>query len=195
MFAYCANSPVTHVDPAGNALETIFDLLSLGASIAEVAVNPADPWAWVGLIGDLADVAIPCVGGLGELKGAGAIDDSLDLAKMTENTLKVISAAAEAASLGGPNSVYVSYQSDGSELLEYVGITNDFDRRSYEWEDIRKINEKMSGLDRDTARMAEQTVIALFGKKGNTLTNRINSIGKKGDLFDDYVKFFKQLVK
>ena len=174
-------------------------MLSLGASIAEVAVNPADPWAWVGLIGDLADVAIPCVGGLGEairaLKAAGAVDDSLDLAKMTENTLKVISAAAQAASLGGPNSVYVSYQTDGSQLLEYVGITNDFDRRSYEWEDIRKINEKMSGLDRDTARMAEQTVIALFGKKGNTLSNRINSIGQKGDLFDDYVKFFKQLVK
>lgn len=199
MFAYCANSPVAHVDPTGNAVDTIFDLISLGASIAEVAVNPADPWAWVGLIGDVADVAIPCVGGLGEairaLRAVDAIDDSLDLVKMTQNTLEVISVAAQAASLGGPNSVYVSYQSDGSELLEYVGITNEFGRREKEWEGIRTIHEKISNLDRDTARKAEQTVIALFGKKGNTLSNKINSIGKTRDLFREYDKFFMQLVK
>ena len=193
-FAYCANSPVIHKDSSGNALETVFDLISLGASIAEVAVNPADPWAWVGLIGDIADVAIPCVGGLGEavraLRAVDAIDDSVDLVKMTQKTLEVVSTAAAVASLGGPNSVYVSYQSESHKMLEYVGITNDFDRRYHEWEGTRTIFEHASGLDRETARYAEQTLITLVGEKGDDLSNRINSIGKKGKLYDDCLEIF-----
>ena len=66
MFAYCANNPVIYQDSSGHAIETVFDIISLGASIVDVAVNPWDPWAWLGLIGDAADVALLGVGGLGE---------------------------------------------------------------------------------------------------------------------------------
>ena len=65
-FSYCDNNPVVRRDAQGNAWETVFDIISLGASITEVAVNPTDPWAWLGLVGDVVDVAVPFVGGIGE---------------------------------------------------------------------------------------------------------------------------------
>ena len=82
MFAYCNNNPVIHQDSAGAAVETVFDFISLGMSIVEVAANPRDPWAQVGLAGDLIDVAVPFVGGIGEATRA----------------LKVASNASEAVS-------------------------------------------------------------------------------------------------
>ena len=66
MFAYCGNNPAARVDAFGNAWETVWDIFSLGSSIIEVAANPADIWAWVGLAGDLVDVVVPFVGGIGE---------------------------------------------------------------------------------------------------------------------------------
>ncbi len=84
MFAYCQNNPVIYKDTTGNAIETVWDVISLGISIAEVAANPADFWAWAGLAGDIADVLVPCAGGLGEiirsLKTAGKAVDALDTA-------------------------------------------------------------------------------------------------------------------
>ena len=65
MFAYCENSPITRIDFSGNFWETAFDVISLGASIVEVCVNPRDPWAWAGLVGDAIDL-IPFVTGVGE---------------------------------------------------------------------------------------------------------------------------------
>ena len=196
MFAYCNNNPVVRQDSTGTAFETVFDIISLGASIADVAINPADPWAWIGLIGDIADVAIPCVGGLGEavraLKAINAIDDSVDVIKITKNTLETISTAAHALSSGG-EFVYLSYKEGMDGVLEYVGITNSFDRRRREWAGTRDIEKYVSGVDRNTARYAEQTVISLFGKDNNILSNRRNSIGKNGRLIDGYVDFFKSL--
>ena len=176
--------------------ETIFDIISLGASIVDVAVNPWDPWAWLGLIGDAADVALLGVGGLGEavrvLKAMGAIDDTVDVVKITKNTLEAISTTANALSMGG-NFVYLSYQDSAKSVLEYVGITNCFSRREQEWQGIRLINHYIDGVDRNTAHFAEQTIISLLGKNGNTLSNIRNSIGKKGKLADRYIEFFMRL--
>ena len=66
MFAYCGNNPANRADYGGDAWETILDLLSLGSSIVDVARNPSDPWAWIGLAGDVVDVVVPFVGGVGE---------------------------------------------------------------------------------------------------------------------------------
>ena len=194
LFAYCNNNPVVLADRDGETPETIFDIISLGASIVDVAVNPWDPWAWLGLLGDVADVAIPCVGGLGEavdaLKAMNMIDEGVDVVTLTKNTLEVISAAANAASTGG-EFVYTATTQSG--MLEYVGITNDFDRRKTEWNHIRKINEYVSEVDRDTARLVEQTVISLFGRNGNTLSNIRNSIGTNGRLKNMFIDFFTGL--
>lgn len=91
MFAYCENRVTVYDDPAGNAVETVFDLITLGLSVAEVIANPADPSAWIGLAGDVIDL-IPFVTGVGEtVRGlriadkfgnvveiADSLDDSID---------------------------------------------------------------------------------------------------------------------
>mgnify|MGYP003291804785 CR=1 FL=1 len=116
MFAYCNNSPVMHKDTSGNALDTVLDFISLGTSIAEVALNPADPWAWMGIIGDVVDVAIPFVGGVGEtMRLCGAI----------QGTTEVVSAAQKAKSMVSKSTgVYdIAYKSG----KHYVG-KGSFDR-------------------------------------------------------------------
>ena len=198
MFAYCANNPVIYQDSSGHAIETVFDIISLGASIVDVAVNPWDPWAWLGLIGDAADVALLGVGGLGEavrvLKAMGAIDETVDVLKVTKRTLGVISDTASALSVG-ENFVYLSYSNPSKTMLEYVGITNNFDVREAQHRlNGRHIDPYIDGVDRHTAHFAEQTIISLFGRNGSDLSNIRNSIGinnksrKRG-----YREFFKSL--
>ncbi len=92
-FVYCGNNPIVRSDDGGNAWETVWDILSLGSSILDVAMNPADPWAWIGLAGDLIDVAVPFVGGLGEATRAAnaalnvsqALDDAHDASKVIDD--------------------------------------------------------------------------------------------------------------
>ena len=90
-YCYCGNDPVNYADPSGCAWETIFDVLSLCASIVEVAFNPADPFAWMGLAGDAIDL-IPFVTGVGEtiraLKAGDRIIESADGAIDTYRRLK-----------------------------------------------------------------------------------------------------------
>ena len=100
MFSYCENNPVMGVDPNGEFLDTVFDVVSLGMSIADVVKHPSDPWAWAGLAGDVIDL-IPFVCGVGEsVKGINAtrktlnaIDGATDSAKATKQ-LKTISGGA-----------------------------------------------------------------------------------------------------
>ena len=62
------------LDSTGHAIDTVFDLVSLGFSIYEVATNPYDFTAWLGLAGDVVDV-IPFVSGVGEvLRGVRLVD-------------------------------------------------------------------------------------------------------------------------
>lgn len=79
MFAYCGNNPVTRVDSSGLAWETAWDVASLGFSVVQVCITPSDLNAWLGLVGDLIDVAIPFVGGVGET--ARAVGTARKLAK------------------------------------------------------------------------------------------------------------------
>ena len=50
LYAYCDNNPVMRRDDGGQFWDTVFDVVSLAASVAEVCVNPADPWAWLDLL-------------------------------------------------------------------------------------------------------------------------------------------------
>lgn len=91
-FAYCGNNPVNRTDPDGEFWDTVFDIVSIGFSIADVVANPVDPWAWAGLAGDLVDL-VPFVTGVGEATravsamadAADVIDDIYDTAKFVEN--------------------------------------------------------------------------------------------------------------
>lgn len=71
-FAYCGNDPVNRTDADGEFWDTVFDIVSLGFSIVEVAANPSDPMAWIGLAGDVVDL-IPFVTGVGETVKAVAV--------------------------------------------------------------------------------------------------------------------------
>lgn len=104
-FAYCGNNPANRADADGDAWETVIDILSLGVSTLELIENPDDIWAWAGFAGDLADVLIPFVGGIGEVtravsavaNGADVVDDIYDTAK----TLDI----AKIATTGTPNQI------------------------------------------------------------------------------------------
>lgn len=96
LFAYCDCNPVVRIDNAGNVWETVFDVVSLGFSIAEVAVNPYDISAWIGLVGDAIDL-VPFVTGVGEItRGIRFIDkagNTLEIAKavdLADNAKKAI---------------------------------------------------------------------------------------------------------
>ena len=90
LFAYCCNNPVVRLDSAGTAFETIFDVLSFGASLLEVVFNPADPFAWMGLAGDAVDL-IPFVSCVGEtIRGLKIGADVADGADNTIDTYRAL---------------------------------------------------------------------------------------------------------
>lgn len=89
-FAYCGNDPVNRTDADGEFWDTVFDIVSLGFSIADVIQNPSDPWAWAGLIGDVVDL-VPFVTGVGELtKAAGAVADVADVIDDVHDTARAL---------------------------------------------------------------------------------------------------------
>lgn len=77
------NNPVLHRDSTGNTPETVWDVISLGLSVADVIANPYDPWAWAGLVGDVVDVAVPFVGGVGEGVRALKVVKAVNLADVS----------------------------------------------------------------------------------------------------------------
>jgi len=89
LYAYCDNNPVVRVDHGGQFWDTVFDVISLGASIVEVCLNPTDPCAWAGLAGDAIDL-IPFVTGVGEatraVKTIDKVADTVQIAKAVEFT-------------------------------------------------------------------------------------------------------------
>ena len=104
-FAYCGNNPVNRTDADGEFWDIVLDVISLGFSIAEVIQNPSDPMAWAGLAGDVVDVAVPFVSGVGEAtKAAGAvadvadaIDDVHDAARAMDNVEDALDAGNDIA--------------------------------------------------------------------------------------------------
>ena len=83
-------------DPSGHWIETVFDLISLGTSIVEVVINPADPLAWAGLAGDALDL-IPFVTGVGEtIKGVCVVAKNADLIDAGTQSVKIVKATDRA---------------------------------------------------------------------------------------------------
>ncbi len=95
LYAYCNNNPILFVDDTGEIAETIFDIVSLGGSMIQVAANPADPWAWASLAGDVVDM-IPIVTGCGEAVKA------IKLASETTDRLKTVGKVAKKWKVGDP---------------------------------------------------------------------------------------------
>lgn len=111
LYAYCDNNPIMRTDNGGQFWDTVFDVVSLAFSVADVITNPSDPWAWAGLAGDAIDL-IPFVSGVGEVtKAVGAtmdivdaIDDVHDAANIIDNT-KDTANLIKKATTGSPNDI------------------------------------------------------------------------------------------
>ena len=112
MFTYCGNNPTCRRDHNGEAFETILDVASLVTSIIDVTQNPNDIGAWVGLIGDIIDVAVPCVAGVGE--AARAINAGRKMADAADelNDAKKVVKAIHGNSLDYPGVNYGYILSD-----------------------------------------------------------------------------------
>ena len=96
LYAYCDNNPVTRTDNGGAFWDTVFDVVSLCFSVAEVVANPSDPWAWAGLIGDAVDL-IPFVSGVGEVtRAVNTVRKVLDVADDLHDAGKAIDNATDA---------------------------------------------------------------------------------------------------
>jgi len=151
MFAYCGNNPVSRSDPNGDAWETVFDLISLATSIIEVTTNPADVGAWVGLAGDILDVVVPFVAGVGETvravntgrKIADAADDMHDAGKVAKKI--------HGNSLSS-NRINYGYQllDKDNNVLKYGESKNPYKRYSQKWLDKNeyRVQIKVAGTKR-----------------------------------------------
>ena len=92
MFAYCGNNPVARKDDGGDFWDTIFDVVSLVSSVAEVIINPTSGAAWAGLAADGVCTVVP------GLTGGGAIVKAVTKADDVVDTAKAVYKAADKAS-------------------------------------------------------------------------------------------------
>ncbi len=92
MFAYCGNNPVARKDDGGAFWDTIFDVVSLVSSVAEVIINPTSGAAWAGLAADVVCTVVP------GLTGGGAIVKAVTKADDVVDTAKAVYKAADKAS-------------------------------------------------------------------------------------------------
>ena len=115
LYCYCMNNPIMYADPSGHWIETVFDLFSLGASVVEVVINPANPWAWAGLVGDAVDL-LPFVSGVGEgIRATKMVKYTDDVIDASYDTIKFVKAAD-----------MVDDFSDGGTMLRRVGNIDDY---------------------------------------------------------------------
>lgn len=183
MFAYCGNNPVSRRDVCGNAWETIWDIASLATSVAEVVINPTDPWAWAGLLGDVVDVAIPFVGGIGEAVDAAKTvslvvnsgDDIVDAARQMRKTAKASDKIKKST-----GAYVVLYQ--GGE--HYIG-KGGFNRAITSAKEHAKSTNKVSAIvwaptsSQAGAYVAEFLLQSVFGV-GEAIKNSFNKIWSPG---------------
>ena len=97
LYAYCDNNPVMRRDDGGMFWDTVFDVVSLCFSVADVIKNPDDPWAWVGLAADVVSLVVPFATGGGTIvKAATKVDDVIDTAKALDKASTVVNTMGDA---------------------------------------------------------------------------------------------------
>jgi len=196
-YTYCGNNPVMYHDPSGKAFETIFDIVSLGFSIADIVSNPTDIWAWAGFAGDIVDF-IPFVTGVGEsIKVIGSSEKIVAVANKADevvDSLKILKATERATTIKD-GAVVMSYKNlrkltKGTELHAHHLIEKRFaNTLGINADDILSI-----AIDKDTHqtitnafkdRIARNT---MFKKSGNIYT----STATAQDIWDATVDIYTE---
>lgn len=132
------------------------------------------------------------LGGYLGAAGGGAVEGGLVAATAGEGAgvnqalesggKEVATAAGEEVSTAATGNVSVYQSLDSAGKVQYVGITNDIERRAAEHLAAKGISidaiPGLENLSRAEARSVEQTLIEKYGlsKNGGTLINKINSI-------------------
>ena len=126
LYAYCDNNPVVRTDYDGMFWDVVFDVVSLALSIAEVAYDPSNVWAWIGLAGDVIDL-LPVITGVGETidlirlgrfggNVLGAVDDVYDAQK----SAKVVKKSSSNL-IGRLGELYAGVSSKGKTKIRING--------------------------------------------------------------------------
>ena len=170
MFAYCNNNPVIYSDSGGTAVETVLDIISLANSINDVVSNPSNPWAWAGLVGDIVDLAVPCLGGVGEtVKAFGTtqkVGEGLgDLSKAKEYGIKAYNSLKKALKGTGLEAHHVVEKRlvkylgiDSSSMLSVAVTKSEHQKFTNAWRGIIKYGTDYSTLGKDEIYAAAKAV-------------------------------------
>lgn len=96
-YAYTSNNPVRYVDPTGHFVETLWDIISVGMDIADIAQNGLNWGNGIALAVDVASVLIPGIPAVGAvIKAANAVDNVVDAAKAIDNVVDAANAVDNA---------------------------------------------------------------------------------------------------
>ena len=129
----------------------MFDIISLGTSIIEVSCNPGDVGAWIGLVGDIIDVAVPFVAGVGET--VRAVNTGRKIADTADdvNDARKVASRIHGNSLAS-NKINYGYQliDKNNNVVKYGESKNPLTRYSQKWLDKNgyKVQIKVAGTKR-----------------------------------------------
>jgi hypothetical protein len=170
MFAYCGNNPIVRQDTDGQAFETVWDIVSLGFSIVDVIASPTDIWAWISLGGDLIDVLIPFMGGIGETAKAISIslkiaDGFGNLSKASEFGIKSYNALRKQLKGTGLQAHHIIEQRlvkhlgiNVGEMLSVAVTPAEHQKFTNAWREIFKYGTNYSELEIEDIWKAAQTI-------------------------------------
>ena len=155
-------------------------MISLGTSIVEVAINPADPWAWIGLAGDLVDL-IPVVTCVGEATRAIKITVSLadgatdvvDTARKSYTALSKLDGARDFINATG------SYEIIFESGYKYVGKGGFYRSTTSALEHAKEYADRVVSI---SWRSAPNTKWAFIDEYARQL---VNNYGKGGLLYNE----------
>ncbi len=197
MFAYCGNNPVERTDADGEFWDLIFDVVSLVTSVVDVIQNPDDPLAWAGLVGDIVDVAVPLVGGVGEVtKAAGAVSKTADLVDSAADAVKT---AGNVADTGKAVKKGWKVGDDITNLTSAGKEPSWSTIRSRYWKNKALYKEKSELYELTQENMTRmENGLAPIGKDGKSVELH-HVVGKKNDIYNfvemtatDHQKFHKK---
>ena len=101
MLVYCGNNPVFRIDSDGKAFDTVFDVISIGVDIVEIAANPTNLVTWGALAADVASLILPGVTGGGKIvRFVASADDLMDAAKYADDVVDSAKAICSNSTLG-----------------------------------------------------------------------------------------------
>jgi len=220
-YAYVNGNPVTYIDPFGLSRDGDSKWLQGGNFLADMIpyigtlkgfqqafsgmnhvtgtkLSVAERWS-EGIGSTMSFIPIPGMKFVGKYATEGLIKAGKKVYKGSEKPLllKLDLQLFAKGTAKGKNVVYTS--TNANDVVQYVGITNNYARRAAEHLRDKGINIQplMKNLSRSDARAVEQALIEIHGlqKNGGTLMNRINSISSKNPSYAKQLARGNELLK